>query len=198
MADKKKTEFFEPEVSPGELYSKIIVSREEFDRGERELVKRKEPRFVEFCKSVYKRFPSLGGKAVFTPKHREAIDFLRWDLKAEEFSATAKFTMILAMALGIIAAVLLLFSPVFEIVLVAAQFDLLAYVYISVSHLKEGAVPDETIILKKEDHYEVFINAYLVKLGLAEVVEEGKSGPYGDLFLELEEEAKKNKKGLWG
>lgn len=130
MADKKKTEFFEPEVSPGELYSKIIVSREEFDRGERELVKRKEPRFVEFCKSVYKRFPSLGGKAVFTPKHREAIDFLRWDLKAEEFSATAKFTMILAMALGIIAAVLLLFSPVFEIVLVAAQFDLLAYFYI--------------------------------------------------------------------
>ncbi|MBI4358511.1 MAG: thermonuclease family protein [Candidatus Omnitrophica bacterium] len=75
--------------------------------------------------------------------------------------------------------------------------NLLAHVYVLAGQLKEGVTPDEATLLKKKDRYEIFVNAYLVKLGLAEVLEEGKSGPYGELFLRLEEQAKQDKKGLW-
>jgi hypothetical protein len=136
MADndkgKRGEEFFEPEISPGELYKRIIVSRDEFEKGEKGLVKREDPRFVGFCKAVYKRFSSLGQGAVFTPKFREAIDFLHWDLKAEELSAATKLVMIAAIVIGCGAGIGIIFSPLFNILLDLIQLDLLVYIYVLV------------------------------------------------------------------
>ncbi|MBN1941044.1 MAG: hypothetical protein JW772_02575 [Candidatus Diapherotrites archaeon] len=127
---RRRREYFEPEVSPGELYKKIIVSRDEFDKGEKALTKRTEPYFVKLCKSVYKRFPSGGKGATYSTKYQEAIDFLRWDLKPEEFSATVKVVMILVMGLGIAIGFGLLFSPVYGILLDLVNLEFLIYMYI--------------------------------------------------------------------
>ena len=93
-------------VSPGQLYKAIAVTKPEFEaREEREeLKKRREVGYVSFCKSAYKRFPSFGKGAKFKERYKEAIDFLGWDLKAEEFSAAIKMTMFLAIFLGMLAA----------------------------------------------------------------------------------------------
>lgn len=75
--------------------------------------------------------------------------------------------------------------------------NLLTYVYIPLNRLEAGMIPDGTVILEKgNEQYEIFLNAYLVKLGLAEVVHQ-EGGKYQELLRALEGEAKKNKRGLW-
>ncbi|MDD5148420.1 MAG: hypothetical protein PHH08_03060 [Candidatus ainarchaeum sp.] len=129
-AKKSGGEFFEPDISPGELYKKIIVSRDEFEKGEKGLVKRKDPAYVKFCKAVYRRFPSLGKGAAFIPAYREAVDFLHWDLSAEELSAATKLVMVLAVAVGIVSGIAIIFSPLFNILMAFVQLDLLVYIYV--------------------------------------------------------------------
>ncbi|MDD5163864.1 MAG: hypothetical protein PHD95_06710, partial [Candidatus ainarchaeum sp.] len=126
---KRGEEFFEPEISPGELYKKIIVSRDDFEKGEKGLVKRENPHFVGFCKSIHQKFPSLGQGASFTPKFREAIDFLHWDLKPEELSAATKLVMIVALVIGAGAGIGIIFSPLFNILMDFVQIDILVYIY---------------------------------------------------------------------
>jgi hypothetical protein len=91
------------EVSPGELYKGITAVGESFE-GETKLMKERDPDFVLFCKQMHARFPGLGKGAVFTQKHREAIDFLGWKLSAEEFMSAIKGVAIM----GAIPAVIIL------------------------------------------------------------------------------------------
>lgn len=74
--------------------------------------------------------------------------------------------------------------------------NLLGYVFISVDQLEAGMTSDGVVFFKTGSHYEVFLNAYLVRMGLAEVLSTGKS-QYHDLFLKLQKEAQENKRGLW-
>lgn len=75
--------------------------------------------------------------------------------------------------------------------------NLLAYVYVLVDQLEEGIVPDDVVCFKKADRYEIFLNAYLVKSGFAEVID-GQDQKHQNILLQLEKEAKANKKGIWG
>ncbi len=75
-----------------------------------------------------------------------------------------------------------------------ADGNLLGYVYVSLGKPEEGIVPDNEVFFKTGNEYTLFLNAYLVKMGLAEVVSSGK---YQDLLSKLEQEAKENKRGLW-
>jgi hypothetical protein len=77
------------EASPGELYRGITALGESFE-GETKLMKERDPDFVLFCKKMHAQFPGLGKGAVFTEKHKEAIDFLGWKLSAEEFMSAIK------------------------------------------------------------------------------------------------------------
>ena len=84
-------------ITPGELYGKIRVPREEFVTEEK-LVKEKVHPYVRLCRDLFKRFPSLGKGAKFSPQFKEAIDFLGWDLKPQEFSAAVKAVLVAAIA----------------------------------------------------------------------------------------------------
>src|SRR3989339_197439 len=77
----------------GELYSEIPSSLDDFEKAETKLTKREMPRFVYFCKSTYNKFSSFGKGGKFNEKNREAVDFLNWDLRDEEFVATFNVTL---------------------------------------------------------------------------------------------------------
>jgi len=109
MASKFKS--LSQEITPGKMYSQISMSGQDFEEGEGKLVKRKPVQFVKFCKGVYKRIPSLGKGAKFSEKHRDAVGFLGWDLKAEELAAATKLVLIASIVLGAIVAVGIGFSP---------------------------------------------------------------------------------------
>jgi hypothetical protein len=81
-------------ITPGELYGKIRVPREEFV-AEEKLVKEKVHPYVKLCRDLRKRFPSLGkGAKPFKKPFKEALDFLTWDLKPAEFNAAVKVVLL--------------------------------------------------------------------------------------------------------
>ena len=98
------------EARPGEWYNKISLPDIE-KTSETSLLKSGDPPFVLFCKSVYSKFPSLGKGAEFDEKHKSAIDFLGWNLTAEEISATTKIALFALLALGIAVAMIVLLTP---------------------------------------------------------------------------------------
>jgi hypothetical protein len=100
----------------GELYRQIPSSLEEFEKAETRLVEREVPRFVRFCRFIYSRFPSLGKGGRFNKRNQEAVDFLNWALKPEEFIAAFKFVLIGGLAAASLIAGLLYFSPVNDII----------------------------------------------------------------------------------
>ena len=118
-------------MSPGDLYREIAVSREEFGEGAGKLVKREEVPFVRFCKGIHKRFPSLGKGAKFGKEHREAVDFLGWNLKAEEFAATAKFVLIATIIIGVLASIIISVSPLRDIIIGFVGVPQLVMIYIA-------------------------------------------------------------------
>ncbi len=78
------------------------------------------------------------------------------------------------------------------------QGNLLAYVHMPVSKLDPGMVVDGQVITQEPDgRYHIFLNAYLLTLGLAELDRSSLDPSYQSLFERLLAEAKKNKKGLW-
>ncbi len=127
MARKRKA--FKKEITPGELYKGIAVSRGEFEAGEGRLVKREQVGFVRFCKSIHSKFPSLGKGAKFKEDYKGAVEFLGWDLKAEEFASAAKFVLLAAILAGVIVSVAITFSPLGEIVAGFAGAPELVIVY---------------------------------------------------------------------
>lgn len=77
------------------------------------------------------------------------------------------------------------------------QENLLGYVYLTLPNLEPGMEADGKVITAQTGGYQIFLNAYLLKLGLAELDRASLDSKYKDLFSKLEAEAKNNKKGLW-
>lgn len=82
-----------PDRTPGQLYSSISIESRDFSVDEGRLSKKKENAYVLFCKKIHRQFPSLGNNTKFDPKLENAIDFLKWNLKAEEYFAAYKFVI---------------------------------------------------------------------------------------------------------
>jgi hypothetical protein len=110
-------------TTPGEWYQKITLPSVG-EKHEEKLLKRSQPGFVKFCRAVYKAVPSLGDGATFEDKHKEAIDFLGWELRPEEFSAAGKFALFGSLVLGLVVAIIVSISPLNELLsgLVGPQF----------------------------------------------------------------------------
>ncbi len=118
------------EITPGELYRKIPISRKDFEAGETKLIKKRIPGFVRFCKSVHKRFSSLGRGGKFTEENKDAVEFLGWDLTAEEFAAASKFVLIASIIFAAIVGLIIYNSPIMEILLSVVGLDILAIMYV--------------------------------------------------------------------
>ena len=129
MARKiKKSGKSSAESHPGEWYNKISLPSFEKE-GETKLSKADNPPFVSFCKSVYEKFPSLGQGAEFDIKHKSAIEFLGWNLTAEEISATIKIVLFALLALGIAVAMIVLLTPLnAELAAMVGQDFVIVYV----------------------------------------------------------------------
>lgn len=117
-----------PSSGPGDWYNKITLPSSG-GTAETKLIKRINPGFVSFCKSIHKRFSSLGTGARFEGKHKEAVDFLGWDLTAEELSSASKFALFASLALGAVLAAISFVTPLGDAVaeLVGEQF---VFVYV--------------------------------------------------------------------
>jgi hypothetical protein len=109
MADKINS-FKKPVENPGEIYRSISIDTRDFGVSEK-LTKKTEDWFVRFCKKIYEKFPGLGGaNAQFRDDFAKAINFLDWDLKAEEYNAAIKLTLILGVVIaGLLATIGFLF-----------------------------------------------------------------------------------------
>ncbi|MEK6902189.1 MAG: hypothetical protein AABX02_01200 [archaeon] len=92
--------------SLGKLYRDIPVTSDAFFLKE-DLAIPKEHWFVRFCRDMHKRFPGMGAGATFSPTYKEAVTFLGWSLRPEEFSAAVKGIMILTILGGGMLAVLI-------------------------------------------------------------------------------------------
>ncbi|MFH0970404.1 MAG: hypothetical protein V1776_03005 [Candidatus Diapherotrites archaeon] len=92
--------------SIGSLYKDIPVSSDAFFAKE-DLAIPKEHGFIRFCRDMYKRFPGMGKGAVFTEEYQEAVTFLGWSLRPEEFSSAVKGSMVSILLIGGFLSVLL-------------------------------------------------------------------------------------------
>src|SRR3989339_680531 len=115
----------------GELYSEIPSSLDDFEKAERKLTKREMPRFVYFCKSAYNKFSSFGRGGKFNEANKEAVDFLNWDLRDEEFVAAFNVVLMGSFLLAAVIAGLLYLSPIQQIVAgIAGGMGFLVPIYI--------------------------------------------------------------------
>jgi hypothetical protein len=105
------------DVTPGQLYRGIIVERG-IPKVEREkLFKKKMPRYVRFCKRIYKMMPTLSGRAKYSEEQQATIEFLNWDLRPEEFASAVNFTLIVSLAAAFIIWFALVSSPLSELLI---------------------------------------------------------------------------------
>ena len=80
--------------NPGEIYSSIYIDSRDFSKPSDKLSKKRSNTYVTFCKKINEKFSGLGKNATYNEEYQKAIDFLDWDLSAEEYSATVKFVLI--------------------------------------------------------------------------------------------------------
>lgn len=100
------------QASPGKLYQSIAVDRPPLAGATARLEKPQVPRFVGFCKWCYRSFPAFGGtQKNFAPEYKDAIDFLGWELKPQEFTAAISFTLIIGLVLAFILGIFLVAVP---------------------------------------------------------------------------------------
>jgi hypothetical protein len=92
MPDKYK-KFKVSTENPGEIYSSISVDSRDFSKPSDKLTKRTSDKYVTLCKKIYQKFPSLGVNGKYNEEYQKAIDFLDWDLTAEEYTATTKLVL---------------------------------------------------------------------------------------------------------
>ena len=74
--------------------------------------------------------------------------------------------------------------------------NLIAYVFVRIPDSNRNAIPEIGGVESINGSVNIFLNAYLVGMGFAEVV--SPEAKYQDLFSQLEKEAKENKRGIWG
>jgi hypothetical protein len=84
--------------SIGKLYRDIPIETDALFAKE-DFAVPKEHGFVRFCRAMYKRFPSMGKGASFNAEYKEAIVFLGWNIRPEEFSSAVKGTMVALIAM---------------------------------------------------------------------------------------------------
>ena len=109
--EKRETVFSQPQASPGRLYKSISVERPVFSGGETKLEKPLVPKFVAFCRWCGKNFPAFGGKQPFASKYKDAVDFLGWDLKPNEFNAAIAFSIFISLIVAFLIGLLLFTIP---------------------------------------------------------------------------------------
>ncbi len=111
-------DFSEGKIPSKNFYGKISLPGEEEEVEFTPQEKIGNHPFVVYCKSVFKIFGSLGKGAKFSDEYTEAVEFLRWDLKAEELTSTISATMIVSLIVfGLLGVILYLFSPVMPFLL---------------------------------------------------------------------------------
>lgn len=91
-------------TSLGKLYRDIPVSSDAFFSKE-DLTIPPEHWFVTVCRKLHARFPDLGKGSAYSAEYKEAVTFLGWNLKPEEFSAAVKAVTVLTIAAGAVFAV---------------------------------------------------------------------------------------------
>ncbi|MEM4598575.1 MAG: type II secretion system F family protein, partial [Candidatus Diapherotrites archaeon] len=96
----------------GQLYKGIVVERGLPEGGEGKLLKKKMPRYVRFCKMIASKVPAIGAQKKFPEEHNNAIEFLGWDLRPEEFSAAVNFTALLLVFAAFAAWLVVVASPI--------------------------------------------------------------------------------------
>ena len=129
MPKKEKIIKFEKGFSPGELYSELGRANLA-EQEETELKKKKEEPFIKFCKSIYRMAPSMGQGAVYNDEYRNAINFLGWDLKAEEFSGTIKLLSISLVLVAFVLGMIILSVPAISGPIEASSGPIMVYLYI--------------------------------------------------------------------
>jgi len=87
---------------PGEIYSSISVDSRDFSKPSDKLSKKVSGNYVNLCKKIYNKFPDLGKNGRYNEEYQKAIDFLDWDLSAEEYSATLKFVLVAGLFLALL------------------------------------------------------------------------------------------------
>jgi hypothetical protein len=92
--------------SPGRLYKGISATGQKFE-GETKTLVEKNPKFVNYCKKMAKRFPSFRKNAKLPDQHKKAMAFLGWRLTPGEFMAAIKGTFMMGIFPVIIGIVLL-------------------------------------------------------------------------------------------
>ncbi len=98
--------FKQASPSIGKLYRDIPIESDALFAKEDFAIPREHP-YLRFCRAMHKRFPGMGKGASFTPEFKEAVIFLGWNLKPEEFSAAVKGTMVAVIAAGALLSVVL-------------------------------------------------------------------------------------------
>lgn len=143
--------------NPGEIYSSISIDSRDFSKPSDKLSKKRSNTYVTFCKKINEKFSGLGKNATYNEEYQKAIDFLDWDLSAEEYSATVKFVLIAGLFLAVIISgtIYSLFgetiteafgSPMFMYLLVfGIPIGLVFYLYTFVQKYPLNKVQDEKI-----------------------------------------------------
>ncbi len=90
--------------NPGEIYSSISVDSRDFSKPSDALSKKKSDKYVTLCKKIHSKFPDLGKNGKYTEEYQKAINFLDWDLSAEEYTATTKLVMLVGIFIAVVIA----------------------------------------------------------------------------------------------
>jgi hypothetical protein len=156
MSDKYK-KFKASVENPGEIYSSISVDSRDFSKPSDKLTKRTSNKYVTLCKKVHQKFPSLGVNGKYNEEYQKAIDFLDWDLTAEEYTATTKFVLFAGLFLALLISGLsyfFLYTPISEafgssmmafFLIFGIPFGLFIFAFISVQRYPLKKVSDEKI-----------------------------------------------------
>ena len=143
--------------NPGEIYSSIAIDSRDFSKPSDVLSKKKSDKFVTLCKKIHSKFPDLGKNGRYTEEYQKAINFLDWDLSAEEYTATTKFVMLVGIFIAVVIAGLGLFfltetlSNAFGnyimayVLIIGIPFGLFFFLFIYVQKYPLKKVEDEKI-----------------------------------------------------
>ncbi|MFA5763592.1 MAG: hypothetical protein WC915_02165 [archaeon] len=84
-------------ATPGQLYSGISALGEDFskDASDGKMLIAKDDPFVTYCKGMGRKFPQFRKGAVFSDKHKQAVEFLGWRLSPGDFMAAIKGTFLM-------------------------------------------------------------------------------------------------------
>lgn len=118
--DSKKAESHQ-NINLGAFYSRIKVDSNKEDLGIK-TVEVKDPKYVDYAKKIYKKFPNFS-KVNLHRKVKDAVLFLGWKLKPEEYNAFVITTLVFTFGITLIIS-LLLFAIAFILYQQTSYFTL--------------------------------------------------------------------------